>query len=139
VDDQAMATITKDITVGTTPDQAWEALRDYGAVHERVAPGFVTATTLDGDARIVTFANGAVAREQLVTLDDAHQRLVYAVVDSPLAARHQQASVEVLAPADGEAGCRVRWTTDVVPDELAPIIDGLMDLGAAAIARTLAA
>lgn len=131
-----MASIHKSIHVSTTPEHAWEALRDYGAVHERVATGFVTATELTDDVRTVTFVNGAVAREQLVTLDDVQRRLVYAVVESPLQATHQQAVVEVVPAAEG---CIVRWTTDVLPDEIAPLIEGMMDLGAAAIARTLAA
>lgn len=132
-----MASIHKDIKVGTAPQDAWDALRDYGAVHERVAPGFVTDTRLDDDDRIVTFANGAVARERLVTVDDERRRLVYTVVDGPLGAAHHQASVEVLDVVEGSAGCRLVWTTDVLPDELAPVIDGMMEQGAAAITRAL--
>jgi hypothetical protein len=30
------------------------------------------------------------------------------------------------------------WITDVLPDDLGPVIEGLMDEGAVAIARTLA-
>ena len=60
------------------------ALRDFGAVHQRVAPGFVTATRLDGDDRVVTFFTGAEARERLVSVDDARRRLVYTVVESQL-------------------------------------------------------
>ena len=48
-----MASIHKDIQVGAAPRDAWEAFRDYGAVHERLAPGFVADTELDGDDRIV--------------------------------------------------------------------------------------
>ena len=43
-----------------------------------LVPGFVLDARLDGDARIVTFANGTVARELLVDCDDARRRLVYA-------------------------------------------------------------
>jgi len=130
-----MASIHKTIPVDTTPEQAWEALRDYGAVHERVAAGFVTDTELIDDVRTVTFVNGAIARERLVSLDDDRRRLVYAVIDSPLHAAHQQAVVEVVPDGNGSI---IRWTTDVLPDEIAPVIDGMMDLGADAIARTLA-
>jgi hypothetical protein len=34
-------------------------------VHRRLAPGFVVDAKMDGDARIVTFANGNIARERL--------------------------------------------------------------------------
>ena len=133
-----MASIHKHISVDLPARDAWDALRDYGAVHERVVPGFVVDTRLEGDDRVVTFASGARARERLVTLDDERRRLVYTVVDGPLGATHHQASVEVV-DGDGGAACTILWTTDVLPDRLAPAIDGLMDQGAAAMARTLRA
>ena len=133
-----MASIHQDIPVGVTPEQAWEALRDFGAVHERVAPGFVTATRLDGDDRVVTFFTGAAAKERLVTVDDVRRRIVYTVVESELGLLHHQASVEVLDADDGADGCRLVWTADVLPDEIAPIVGGLMEQGAAAIARAMA-
>src|SRR5689334_16733098 len=129
-----MASIRKEIPVAAPAADAWDALRDYGAVHQRVAPGFVVAAEVDGADRVVTFAGGAQARERLVTLDDRRRRLVYTVVDGPLGAAHHQASVEVL---EDSGGCRLVWTTDVLPDELAVPIDRMMDKGAAAIARAL--
>ena len=132
-----MASIHQDIQVGVPPEQAWAAVRDFGAVHQRVAPGFVTATRLDGDDRVVTFFTGAEARERLVTVDDDRRRLVYTVVESQLGLVHHQASVEVL-DGDGAPGCRLVWTADVLPDEIAPVVGGLMEQGAAAIARAMA-
>jgi hypothetical protein len=133
-----MASIHKDISVDVPAQHAWDAVRDYGAVHVRVVPGFVVDTRLEGDDRVVTFASGARARERLVTLDDERRRLVYTVVDGPLGATHHQASVEVV-DRDGGTGCTILWTTDVLPDRLGPAIDGLMDQGAAAMATTLRA
>jgi hypothetical protein len=131
-----MASIHKDIHLGVTSDVAWAAVRDFGAVHERVAPGFVIDARCDGDDRIVTFHTGATARERLITVDDERRRLVYGVVQSQLGFAHHQASVEVVD--GGQAGCRLLWTADVLPESLAPMVDGLMDEGAVAIARTLA-
>ena len=34
-----MATITTDIHLDADPSTAWDAVRDFGAVHERVAAG----------------------------------------------------------------------------------------------------
>ena len=65
-----MASIHKDIPIDAHPDDVWAAVRDFGAVHQRLAPGFVTDARLEGDARIVTFHNGNVAREILVDCDD---------------------------------------------------------------------
>jgi hypothetical protein len=75
-----MASIHKDIPLDARPDDVWAAVRDFGNVHQRVAPGFVTDCKLDGDSRIVTFDNGNSARELLVTMDEERRRLVYAVV-----------------------------------------------------------
>lgn len=132
-----MASVRKEIDVAAPPPDAWDALRDFGAVHERVAPGFVVDTRVEGRDRLVTFASGGVARERLVTVDDDRRRLVYTVVDGPLGATHHQASVEVQDAADRSAGCRVVWTTDVLPDHFAVPIGRLMDEGAAAISRAL--
>ena len=64
-----MASIHKDIIIDASPNDVWDAVRDFGAVHRRLVPGFVLDSRLDGDARIVTFANGMVARELLVDCD----------------------------------------------------------------------
>jgi hypothetical protein len=131
-----MASIRKEIRIGADPATAWDAIRDFANVHERVAAGFVTATRLEGDERIVTFVTGTQARERLVDIDDDRRRLVYSVVESPLGLSHHQATVEVLDGRDG--GSRLLWTSDVLPDRLAPTIDAMMAQGASAIARTLA-
>jgi hypothetical protein len=130
-EETTMASIYKDISLHARPDDVWAAVRDYGAVHQRVAPGFVTDCKLDGDSRTVTFANGNVAQELLVTMDDARMRLVYAVV-SPRLKQHS-ASIQVFA--DGESHSRVVWIADVLPNEIAPYIDGQMDMGALAMQK----
>jgi carbon monoxide dehydrogenase subunit G len=125
-----MATIKKEFTVDADAAQVWDALRDFGAVHTRLAPGFVTKTELDGDTRIVTFANGSVAREDLVAMDEADRRLVYRIKSGRL--EHYNASAQVFA--DG-ARCRFVWIADVLPDAVAPYIGSQMDLGVAAMRR----
>jgi hypothetical protein len=128
-----MASIHKDIPIDAAPDYVWAAVRDFGAVHKRLVPGFVLDARLDGDARIVTFANGTVARELLVDCDDARRRLVYAVISERV--KQHSASVQVLA--DGNTRSRIIWIIDVLPDEIAPYIDGQMDLAALAMQKAL--
>jgi len=128
-----MASIHKDIPIDAHPDAVWAAVRDFGAVH-RLAPGFVVEAHLDGDARIVTFANGMVARELLVDCDDARRRLVYAVISERVT--HYSASVQVLA--DGETGSRLAWIVHLLPNAMAPTIGGQMDQAALAMQRALA-
>lgn len=110
-----MASIHNDVSLPAPARDVWDAVRDFGALHQRLVPGFVTACQLDGDARIVTFANGSVAREIMVDCDDAQQRLVYAINSERLA--HYSASVQVIA--DGEANSRLVWIIDMLPNELA--------------------
>ena len=128
-----MASIYKEIALDARADDVWNAIRDFGAVHRRVAPGFLLDARLDGDARIVTFSNGTVAREVLVTCDDTRKRLVYAVASERV--KQHSASIQIIA--DGEH-CRMIWITDVLPNEIAPYIDGQMELGADAIRKTFA-
>jgi hypothetical protein len=126
-----MASIHKDIAIDAPAHKVWDAVRDFGAVHTRLAPGFVIDAKLDGESRIVTFANGLVARELLVDCDDERRRLVYAVISE----RVKQHSASVQVVADGEARCRLVWIVDVLPHEIAPYIHGQMDLAAAAMQK----
>ena len=128
-----MASIHKDISIDAHPNDVWAAVRDFGNLHKRLVPGFVLDATLDGDARIVTFANGTIARELLVDCDDARRRLVYAVISERI--KQHSASVQVVA--DGDARSRLIWIVDVLPHEIAAYIDGQMDQAALAMQKTL--
>src|SRR2546421_12732596 len=123
-----MASIHKDIPIDAHPDEVWDAVRDFGAVHRRLVPGFVLDARLHGDARIVSFANGTVARELLVDCDDARRLLVYAVVSDRV--KQHSASVQVVADGDGRS--RLLWTVDVLPHDIAPYMDAQMDQAALA-------
>jgi hypothetical protein len=129
-----MATISKEIVVNGRSEDVWDAIRDVGAVHERLAPGFVVNTVLEPGARVVTFANGLVARELIVDVDDQVRRLVWAVVDSPRLTHHN-ASLQVFAEADGRA--RVVWIADLLPDETAKDVRGLIEQGMKVMKATL--
>ena len=118
-----MASIHREIPIASSAEDAWDAVRDFGAVHRRLAPGFVLDAQLDGDARVVTFANGTVARELLVDCDDTRRRLVYAVVSERV--KHYNASVQV--EACGEARARLIWIVDLLPNDIAPYITAQMD------------
>jgi hypothetical protein len=128
-----MASIHKDIPINAPAHEVWDAVRDFGAVHTRLAPGFVLDTKLDGDARIVTFSNGTVVRELFVDCDEERRRLAYAVRSERV--KQHSASIQILA--DGDARCRMIWITDVLPHDVAPYISSQMDLGAAAVQKAL--
>ena len=128
-----MASLHRDISIDARPDEVWAAVRDFGAVHRRLAPGFALDAHLDGDERVVTFANGNVAREVLVDCDDTRQRLVYAVISERV--KHYNASVQIIA--DGEARSRLIWIIDLLPNDIAPYIAGQMDQAAPAMQKAL--
>jgi hypothetical protein len=102
-------------------------------VHERLVPGFVVATELDGEDRIVTFFNGAVAREVLIDIDEERRRLVWSVVDGPYT--HHNGAAQVL-PDEG-SGTLFVWTSDLLPNEAAAATDAMMERGIETVKRTL--
>jgi carbon monoxide dehydrogenase subunit G len=130
-----MASIRKEISIDARPEDVWAALRDWGALHESLVPGFVVDTRLDGADRIVTFFNGAVVREVLVDLDDVARRLAWSIVDGPYT--HHNASAQVFPAGDGQT--RFVWIADVLPDSVAGRTGEMMEHGTAAIKRTLEA
>jgi polyketide cyclase/dehydrase/lipid transport protein len=130
-----MASIRKDILVDAPAPIIWEAIRDVGAIHTRLAQGFVLDTQLEGDTRLVTFAGGMVARERIVDVDDNVRRLAYSIVDGRLT--HHNASFQVFADGDGRS--RVVWIADLLPHDLAEPVGGMMEQGCAAMKRTLEA
>lgn len=89
-----MASIRKEIVIDASAERVWDALRDWGALHVRLVPGFATDARLDGEDRIVTFFNGSVLRERLVDLDDDARRLVWSIADEQYI--HHNAAAQVL-------------------------------------------
>ena len=127
-----MASIHNEISLAASPAAVWDVVRDIGAVHTRFAPGFVVATVMDGSDRIVTFANGFVAREVIVNVDEARRRLAYSVRSERIA--HHNASFQVLA--DGK-GSRLVWIADVLPQAAAETVGAMMEEGIRAAKRAL--
>jgi hypothetical protein len=130
-----MACIRKEILIDANPESVWAAVRDWGALHERLVPGFVVDTRLDGEDRIVTFGNGTVFREVLVDLDERTRRLVWSVVDGPYT--HHNASAQVFSANNDQA--RFVWTADLLPNDLAAATGEAMELGTSVVKKTLEA
>ena len=128
-----MASIHKEIPIDAHPDDVWAAVRDFGALHTRLVAGFVRDTRLEGDARIVTFANGMIVKELIVDLDDDARRLAWSAVGGRLT--HHNASVQVFPHVDG--GSRIVWIADLLPDDLKDAISAMIDQGGAAMKATL--
>lgn len=130
----AVASIRREVQVNAPPEKIWDAVRDVGAVHQRLAPGFVVDAKMEEGARVVTFANGLTARELIVDVDDRTRRLVWSVVGSPRLTHHN-ASLQVLAEGDGRS--RIVWIADLLPNEVAGYIQAMIEQGIGVMKQTL--
>jgi hypothetical protein len=128
-----MGTIRSELKTRAPASEVWSAIRDIGAVHTRLAPGFVTDTKLEPGARVVTFFNGMVIREPIVTIDDEAQRLVWSAEGGWTT--HYNASLQVSARADG--GATVVWTADFLPDDVKAQLSKALEAGTRAMKQTL--
>jgi carbon monoxide dehydrogenase subunit G len=126
-----MATLHKEIHIEAPPQAIWDAARDVGALHTRLVPGFVVNTQLDGQARVVTFGNGMVVREAIISVDDQRRRLAWTALGGRTS--HYNAVLQLFA--DG-SGTRVVWTIDLLPDEVADPVAAMQDSGLATMKRT---
>lgn len=128
-----MASIRKEILTSAPAGEVWAAIRDIGALHTRLVPGFVVDTRLEPGARIVTFGNGMVIREPIIAIDDEARRLAWTSTGTKLT--HYNASTQVFLEADGQT--RVVWIADLLPDEAAPTVDAMMTHGMSAMKSAL--
>ena len=129
----SMASVRREIMTKARIDDAWSAIRDVGALHTRLVPGFVTDTKLEGAVRIVTFGNGMVVREPIVTVDDQEKRVVWSAEGG--ITKHYNASVQISANDDGSS--KVVWIADFLPDSAATAISSAIDTGMAVMKKTL--
>ena len=128
-----MASIRREIRIDSRPEKVWDAVRDVGNIHQRLAPGFVVDCRMDGDdARIVTFGNGLVVKEIIVDRDDAARRLCWTAKSERMT--HHNASMQIFAEGDG---ARAVWIADLLPNEVAPAIGAMIEQGMGAMKKTL--
>ena len=129
-----MASIIRDIAVAAAPETVWQAVRDVGNAH-RLFAGVLKDCRMGEGERTVIFANGTVVRELILDINDERRRVAYAAVGGRTT--HHNSSLQVFAAEGGHS--RIQWVTDFLPNELAPVIGGLVEAGAAAMKRQLEA
>lgn len=129
-----MATIRYEQPIAVPAETAWEALRQADHADRLFAPVLV-GCTMQGDTRTVTFANGLVVGEQIVTIDDAERRLAYHVLGEMF--DHHSASMQILPIDDGN--CRFIWIIDFLPEDRAETVQPLVTQGSGALARNIEA
>ena len=122
-----MASFRTETIIDLPAARAWARLRDLAGTHT-LFPGVLTACVLDADVRTVTFADGTVVKERIVTVDDDAMRLAYTVLDR---FQHHASSMEIAPVNHGQ--CRFIWISDVLPDAAIDRVAGLMTKGTAAL------
>jgi hypothetical protein len=133
MEENGMASLHKTVRIHAPVETVWAALRDVGALHTRLVPGFVIDTRLEPGARLVTFGNGSVVRELIVDLDEQAHRLVWAIVDEPF--EHYNAVAQVFS--EGPDRCRFDWCVDLLPHTLADHVAMMMEQGLQTIKTTM--
>src|SRR5271156_877698 len=128
-----MASICKEIFTSAPADAVWDAIRDIGALHTRLVPGFVVDTRLEPGERVVTFGNGMVVREPIIDIDDQAHRIVWSAIGGTLT--HYNASIQVFGNENRQT--RVVWIADLLPNEGAARVGAMMAQGMAVMKSTL--
>jgi carbon monoxide dehydrogenase subunit G len=128
-----MATVQRETEIARNKSFVWDAIRDVGAIHKRLVPGFVVDCKLDGDSRIVTFANGMVIREVIVAVDEETCRHVWSARGKPFT--HHNASIQVFS--QGSEKSRVVWIADVMPNDVADTVGEMMSRALVVMRQTL--
>jgi len=132
-----MTTVKRDVLVHAEPATVWDAVRDVGALHTRLAPGVVTATEMEPPGAVmvrhVTFSSGLRLRERIVDIDDDERRLVWSIEGEGVV--HHNGSLQVSRAGPGQT--KVVWIADVLPHALATDFAPLMEAGLAAMAAHL--
>ncbi|OAS17365.1 SRPBCC family protein [Paenibacillus oryzisoli] len=120
-----MTTIRKEIALNVSPEHVWDAVKDVGAFHLRLVPGYTENTLLEGNVRTLILPNGDSVRELIVAVDDNERRMVFAVKEGRMPLLHHNASFQVF-PNETNSSTLV-WTTDFLPEELGKMIQDQVD------------
>ena len=130
-----MASIRTEFPIDVDASRVWQVIGDWADGPVRMARGLVVSSDAEGTVRVVTFADGMIAREQLVTREDDARRIVYSMVGDTVRPEHDNAVMQIVP--EGADRCRFIWTRDVLPDELAESLRAAMEDAGAVIKRTL--
>lgn len=122
-----MATVRKAVTIARSADEVWDAVSDAGELHTRVAPQVVANTTLEagGEVRIVTFGNGVVLKELIISNDPSARRLAWSAQSDQW--QHHNASLQIFPLSDDR--CEAVWTADVLPHAAGAIMEQFLTMG----------
>jgi Polyketide cyclase / dehydrase and lipid transport len=126
-----MATVRKSVTISKPASHVWDAVSDAGQLHTRLVPDMVADTKLeeDGEVRIVTFGNGIVLKEYMISNDGDAMRLAWSAKSDQWS--HHNASLQIFALQDNT--CEAVWTADVLPHGAGALMEQFLTAGLGAM------
>ncbi|CAB4811177.1 unannotated protein [freshwater metagenome] len=127
-----MATIRSHARVHRTAEDVWKIVGDPTRIVEWF-PG-VTEATVDGNNRTLMLKAGLPVHEEIVTLDHRMRRFQYRIT-GPLPIKYHLGTMDVIE--DGEPGCLLMYSTEISPDPMAFVLDGVISEGIGNLARML--
>ena len=127
-----MATIRSHARVHRTAEDVWKIVGDPTRIVEWF-PG-VTEATVEGNNRTLMLKAGLPVHEEIVTLDHRMRRFQYRIT-GPLPVKYHLGTMDVIE--DGEPGCLLMSSTEISPDPMAFVLDGVISEGIGNLARML--
>lgn len=112
-----MATVTKHMRLPIPASNLWAIV---GNVTRIDWVPVITACTLEGDVRTLEMVGVGTVQERIYRRDSDAMILEYGLIDRPAVALHR-ASMQVLTV--DEYHSELRWTTQIEPDALQPLIE----------------
>jgi carbon monoxide dehydrogenase subunit G len=94
----------------------WEVVSDFGGIGSWM-PG-IDRCTVSGQDRTLSLLGMEIV-ERNYGVDDAARTASYGIVGGGLAVDHHRATISV---TDRDGGCRVRWSFEVEPETLVPVM-----------------
>ena len=127
-----MATIRSHARVHRSADDVWKIVGDPTRIVEWF-PG-VTEATIEGNNRTLMLKAGLPVHEEIITLDHRMRRFQYRIT-GPLPVKYHLGTMDVIE--DGEPGCLLMYSTEISPDPMAFVLDGVISEGIGNLARML--
>lgn len=128
-----MATIHKRFKIDAPVEQVWVKMADLSGVHALF--GMLDDAEMEGNSRICKINGGGTLKELIVSVNPDLKRLAYSIIQSPFGFDFHSASWQAIEDGDGTT---FEWYTDVKPDEMAGMLDDIIENEKDNIVRGLA-
>jgi hypothetical protein len=126
-----VTTIKREIHIDRPPEAVWAIVGNLGSMDW--IPG-VIGSTIDGTIRTCEVGEGAILKEEILSMDEAARHYEYTIVESRMPVSFYRASMKVM---DDGTGSRFIWTAEIEPGDLGPTIEAALEGGTQALKARL--